>query len=173
MGTIVTVRHLELTDLHTQHPGIPASVEGFYAAAAAVCLQRHHKPPRAISVTLGDDGESYEAAWREPSEAERRSFRDKNDATCFGAYTVALAAAFAHLGKKAVGRAGVGTGADWLLLPLEEDVDEWYLESPDLMRLEVAGADDADPARLHGRLREKVRQAREGSLDLPAYAGVS
>jgi hypothetical protein len=169
---LATDKLLELTDLHSQHPGIPASVAGFYAVAAAVCLQRHHTSPRAISVALGDHEDSYQAAWREPDADELRSFGDKTDTTCFGAYTVALAAAFAHLGQKAIGRAGVGTGADWLLLPLDDEVDEWYLENPHLARLEVSGADEADPARLHSRLRQKVRQTQDGSSDVPAYAAV-
>jgi hypothetical protein len=166
------VPSLELTHMHLQHPGLPESVEGFYAAAAAVCLQRHHRPPHDIEVVLSDNRCVYGAEWRQPSVDEQRSFADKTDATCFGAYTVALAAAFAHLGLKAVGRSGTGSGSDWYLLPADAEVDASFLEHPQLLRLEVSGSDDIDPWILRRRRREKVDQARRGHSTRPAYAAV-
>lgn len=172
VGCYMTAKRLEIVELHTAHPGIPASVEGFYAVAAAVCLQRHHVSPCAVGVALEDDKGAYDAAWRKPTEHELRSFQDDTDRTCFGAYTVALAAAAAHLGHKAVGRAGTSTGADWLIIPVEDEVDEWYLENPRLTRLEVTGMDHADPTSERRRLQGKLRQARGGKSDLPALAAV-
>jgi hypothetical protein len=166
----MAVDRLELTNIHTHHPGVPETVEGFYAVAAAVCLQRHRSPPGAIEVTLRHTKESYLADWRPPSEEEKRSFGDKTDATCFGAYTVALAAAFAHMGLKAIGRSGSGTGSDWYLVPADAEIEEWYLEAA--WRLEVSGSDDLGTSRLHGRMKEKVEQARRGQSQLPAYAAV-
>jgi hypothetical protein len=161
---------LELTNLHRHHPGVPETVEGFYAVAAAVCLQRHRSPPGVIDVTLRDKKGSYRADWRPPSDEEERSFGNKTDATCFGAYTVALAAVFAHMGLKAIGRSGTGTGSDWYLVPADAEVEEWYLEVA--WRLEVSGSDDLGTSRLHSRIKEKVEQARRGHSRLPAYAAV-
>jgi hypothetical protein len=164
---------LELTTLSSQHPGVPASVEGFYAVAAAVALNRHHASPVTFEVWLGSDMQSYDGEWRAPTADELRSCADDTDTTCNGAYAVALAAAFAHLGLKAVGRAGNRTGSDWLVLPVDEQVDEWPLENPKIERLEVSGQNEADVGRRNTRLRLKVLQAQAGTLrHIPAYAVV-
>ena len=178
MGDAVANRRLELTDLSSQHPGVPASCEGHLVVSAAVALDRHHKPPKTVDVWIGGAVEPYEADWREPTAEEKRYCADKNDTTCYGAYAVALAAAFAHLGLKAVSRVGGGTGrkgegkgSDWYVLPIDEEVDDWPWENPKIERLEVSGIDTGDAGKRNTRLRQKAVQTQKGIVrHIPAYA---
>ena len=178
-------------------------MEGFYAVSAAVALGRHHKSPRTVDVQVGQAVEPYDAEWRAPTEDEKRGCANEADTTCFGAYAlalappgrggsmrphlprgigsrIALAAVFAHLGLKAVGRAaggtgrkGEGTGADWLLLPADVEVPEWYMEHPDIRRLEVSGQDEATPGERNSRMKIKLNQTQQGTLrHIPATAAV-
>jgi hypothetical protein len=155
-------------------------MEGFYAVSAAVALGRHHKSPRTVDVQVGQAVEPYDAEWRAPTEDEKRGCANEADTTCFGAYALALAAVFAHLGLKAVGRAaggtgrkGEGTGADWLLLPADVEVPEWYMEHPDIRRLEVSGQDEATPGERNSRMKIKLNQTQQGTLrHIPATAAV-
>jgi len=176
----VTGDTLEITRPSLQHPGIPASVEGHYAVSAAVALQRHHQSPASVEVQMGQDVREYDAEWRPPTPDELRACAAERDTTCYGAYTVALAAIFQRLGYKAVARAAEGDGsqgsgshADWLLLPVDAEVDEWYLEHPDIRRVEISGQDEASFGERNWRLKKKIDQAQGGLLrHIPAWAAV-
>lgn len=78
------------------------------------------------------------------------------------------------LGLYALGRMGTGTGTDYYLgLPLSEGDDDEDLNLEASHRLEVSGIDVCpDDATLWARVRRKVSQAKRGSSDLPALAGV-
>jgi hypothetical protein len=174
-GSPMTGRPLEIQDLASLHPGIPRSTSPYYAAAAAVCLQRRHRPPKDVAVELDGLTEIYEATWLIPTSDEMRSFANYDEATRDGAYCVALAAAHAHLAHVALRRTEGATGADWFLVPLGSEIaddQELDLEREDLLRLEVSGIDADNPTKMHGRLREKVQQARRGRSPFPAYAVV-
>jgi hypothetical protein len=79
-----------------------------------------------------------------------------------------LAGAELFRGLVAVRRAETGTGSDYYVGQPGAGVED--LEG--CFRLEISGVDTGDSAALAGRLRAKVRQAREGSSNLPALAGV-
>jgi hypothetical protein len=110
-----------------------------------------------------------------PSPGERRSFANTEEATCHGAYAVAMAAALTHLGLKTIGRSETKTGSDWYLVPngaQPAEDGEWHYDRLDISRLEVSGIDRDDDSRMRKRLGEKVAQARRGHSSRPAYAAV-
>jgi hypothetical protein len=107
-----------------------------------VCLSRDHEPPIDIDVSLlGADQALYSTDWQPPDDADARFHANFDDATEIGAYCVALAAAYPHLGRKALSRTGMGTGGDWWLIPIDAEVGpaEYDLDRPDLVKLEVSG----------------------------------
>lgn len=170
-----TGKQLEIDDLARHHRGVPPSTAPYYATAAAVCMHRRHRPPKDVSVELDGAAANYEATWPVPTADEIRSFANLDEATRDGAYCLALAAAHAHLERVALRRSEGATGSDWYLVPAASEVaddPELDLERDDLVRLEVSGIDADNEVRLHGRLREKVRQARRGRSVFPAYAAV-
>lgn len=117
----------------------------------------------------------YEAAWEAPSVAQVRAYANEEDTTENGAYCVALAAADAHLGLRALRRCESRSGADYYLIPADVDPPEdpdLDLEHPALLRLEVSGVDDDEETIFRARLRRKLDQLSRGSSDVPAIAGV-
>lgn len=69
----------------------------------------------------------------------------------------------------------MGSGADYYVGPRGSEVNpaDGLLDLENAFRLEVSGIDSADgEARMFGRVREKVEQARSGRSNVPAIAGV-
>ena len=165
-----------LDKLHERHFGLTPSICGALAEAAAVCLNRHHRPPIRAAVTGADvpDAE-YRLDWPIPTPREQGASANTIDATEAGAYCLALGAAEMHLNLLAVCRAEVETGADYYIGPpgavLDTETGELDLEQA--FRLEVSGMDhydlESDFAR---RLAAKVDQARRGRSNVPAVASV-
>jgi hypothetical protein len=146
--------------------GLAKTLVDAYAAMAGVCLQRHHRSPRAWSVQIdADPAQEYEVSWRQPTDQERLSYADDEEATEFGACSLALAAAEAHLGLVAYARAKPRSGVDFYLLADDADITEGLSYDFDHERsigLEVSGIDRDSDAAVSGRLREKVEQVRRG-----------
>lgn len=167
--------NLEL-DLTRSHPVSPGGI-GYYVTAARVCLDRHHQSPIDFEVTLeaGADA-AYTTQWERSSDADRRLHADATDATEHGAYCVALAAAYSHLGRMALRRTNKGTGADWWLVPIGADVSgppEYDLDRDDIVKLEVSGTDLDSPNEVRRRLAKKVDQVRTGRVPVAEqYAAV-
>jgi len=67
-----------------------------------------------------------------------------------------------------IGRTGVGTGADYWVHPNRGADFEEALR----VRLEVSGTDAGDEGEIASRLRRKLAQARNGSVNGPALAAV-
>jgi len=164
--------------LHLTHPRIPDDLSPFWTRSAAVCLNRHdHPSPVSFVVSTRDDtARTYDAEWDSPTDDQVRALDNEENTTEYGAYCVALAAAFAHLGRMALRRTGAGTGADWWLVPATADTSgsrEYDLDRPDLAKLEVSGVDAGSDSVMAKRLDEKVAQVRRGRVPVQErYAGV-
>lgn len=167
---------LAIAALHERHPGVSVEVSAFYAAAAAICLHRHHRSPKDVAVA--EDGgavATYETAWDDPSTDQARAYANDEDTTENGAYCVALAAADAHLSLLALRRSQSRSGADYYLIPDGSAIADDYeldLERADLVRLEVSGIDEDTESTLRARLRRKLDQAVRAPSDVPAVAAV-
>lgn len=165
-------------DIHTLHlrSYFAREFTDSYAVSAAVCMSRHHVPPKVWSVRLDDDdSDDYVVEWEQPTPELLRSCGNHDEATRDGAYGLALAAADAHLNLVALGRAEGRTGSDFYLVPAgtaDQDSLHFNLQPENRVRLEVSGIDRDDEAIMNVRLGQKVRQAREGRSDLPAFACV-
>ena len=167
-----------LADLHHRHRGLTPPVASSYAEAAEVCLSRHHDPPKRIHVSAPDVADqSYLATWTAPTNQQLAAWGNRDDATRDGAYSIALAAAEAHLGLFALGRAEQRSGSDYLVSTRSfdqgNDEDQLNFEDVEVLRFEVSGID-----RPHGeapityRLTQKLDQLRRGASPLPSLAAV-
>jgi len=159
---------LEIDALETRHPGVSEGLAQSYAEAASVCLDRHHTPP--VQYDLSDNGSSYVAdlQWSPASPRLLNAWNNRDDATEFGAYGLALAAIEVTRGLVAVARAATRSGADYLLSEPGQEIEDFE----NCLRLEVSGTDKGDVAAIGARLRAKLQQAERGESDLPAIASV-
>lgn len=156
-----------LEQLYHRHPGLTVSVCMSYAEAASVCLSRHHQPPVDFQVTNSGAQSIRQVNWNPPDDRTRRAWNSRNVATEFGASGLCLAAVEAELGLVAIMRADVPSGADYHLAPLDG-----YRDLEAACKLEVSGTDSGSVAGVNRRLREKIRQAKQGRSNLPVLAGV-
>lgn len=176
-GSLARIGRLDISTLHVRHPGMAREITDGYAVTAAVCMSRHHEPPKAWTVQRDSEPPTaYEVEWLPPTPAHVRSCANEEEATRDGAYCLALAAADAHLGLVALRRSEGKSGSDFYLIPVgtqgssEPHID---LERDDLVRLEVSGIDRDDETKMRARVRQKVRQAVAGRSLFPAIVGVA
>ena len=171
-----TLPVIEMATLDQRHPGLTPEIAASFAQAAAICFSRHHESPASLTVTADDtSAASYPITWKEPTQRERNSWANADDATRDGAYCVVLAVAEQHLGLVALSRTPVGSGADYWMAPsdmLRNPVDG-LIDYESALRLEVSGMSLCrDERALEDRVRQKARQVRAGSSSSPALAGV-
>ncbi len=159
---------LQLSDLDKRHPGISHGIALSYREAAQVCLARHHKPPKAFSLTCDSANIAADADWRPPPQALQAAWNNAIDATEWAAYCVALAAVEITNGLYAIYRAETQSGADYYLAPAGAEADD--LEN--LVRLEVSGIDEATPGTIATRLKQKLEQLKKGPSNTPGIASV-
>ncbi|AUX22418.1 uncharacterized protein SOCEGT47_029210 [Sorangium cellulosum] len=137
-------------------------------------MDRHHKSPTTLRVARDEEPVTEpELAWSEPTQPERNANANRRDATCDGAYAVALVCLERQMNLVAVARAEDLTGADWYVAPAGKGTTEAgapNLDDPDLMRLEVGGHDDR-PSLPH-ELKIKVHQLQAGKSSIPGIAVV-
>lgn len=137
----------DLATLHHRRYGVIPAKGASYAQAASVCLSRHHTPPAEVTVSAeGNEDGVYLVDWPPPSPRERAAWANDEDSTRDGAYSVALAATEAHLGLVAVGRAKVGTGADYYVGPPGTGVRtaDGELDLEEATRLDMSGIDSEE-----------------------------
>jgi len=106
--------------------------------------------------------------WPVPDKRIFDAWANEIDTTEAGAYGCVIAALELLRSLFAVRRAETGTGADYYVGPAGSGEDD--LEG--CLRLEVSGTSNGDSKVVTKRLLEKVRQAQQGSSNLPALAGV-
>jgi hypothetical protein len=157
-------------------PGLSKTLVDAYAMMAGICMQRHHASPAAWTVQIDDEpAQEYEVAWRMPTDQERLSYADDNEATEFGACSLALAAAETHLGLVAYARAKPRSGVDFYLLAADSSataIVSYDYDHSQSIGLEVSGIDRDSDASVNNRLRDKVEQVRRGWSPDHAVAAV-
>lgn len=154
--------------MHERHRGLTKAIAQSYQEAASVCLSRHHNAP--LNLAVSDNGTEGTATitWTNPDERTRGAWGNAVDATEAGAYACILATVEELRGVVAVRRAETGTGADYYIGPPGSGVTD----VEDCLRLEISGIDVGSAADIARRLVAKTQQAREGTGNLPALAGV-
>ena len=155
-------------NLSERHIGVTAGLSAAFAEAASVCLGRHYASPQQVRLRDGNEEWQVVIEWQSPDRRTRDGWANTDDATEYGAYGLALAAVELTRRMFAVRRAETRTGADYYLAVPAPQPDD--LEAS--VRLEVSGTDQASEVAMETRLREKVRQAEQGSSNLPAIAAV-
>jgi hypothetical protein len=170
---------LNIYELHTRHMMAQQITDGF-TLNAAVCLDRYNASPAVCPVRR--DGEAparYDLRWDTPTEVEKRSCANDEDAARDGAYGMALAAAEVHLEMVGYGRTKTKTGADLVLVsqskvPLREALteEEYFHLEKHRLRLEVSGILRGSDATMNKRLEQKVRQVERGRSTLRGLACV-
>jgi hypothetical protein len=158
---------IEIRELDVRHPGVTAGVALGFREAAEVCLDRHHSPPTDLVVDRGTQIDAI-AEWQVPDERTKNAWANEIDTTEAGAYCVALASIEVTDDLVAVRRAETRTGADYYVAPkgaLPGDLESAF-------RLEVSGIDEATPASVKARLRQKLHQTGRARSNLPAIAAV-
>jgi hypothetical protein len=144
------------------------SVAASYVEAARVCFDRHHRSPTRIGIRNATAAINAPLEWEQTDERTRGAWNNETDTTEAGAYACVIAAVELSERLYAVRRAETGTGADYYVAPVGKGIED--LE--DCLRLEVSGTDKGSGAALERLLQRKVLQARNGSSNLPALAGV-
>lgn len=157
---------LRFGDLSNRHHGVTPAISAAYAEAASLCLGRHHTSPQNVILKDGIKETQTVAEWEPADQRIQDGWANQDDATEFGAYGLALAAAELTRGLVAVRRAETRTGADYYLGPPNREAED--LETS--LRLEVSGTDRGNDAVIESRLREKLKQAERGTSNLPAIA---
>ena len=166
-GEVVPVK-----DLDHDHPGVTPAVSQALCEAAAVCLARHHQPPKDFSVTMPTDSGRMRFSWDPPDQRAQSAHAYKHDATKDGAYAISLICVQHRMELVAVGEAEAGSGADWYVAPPNAGLDESgapNLDDPGVRRLEVSGQDLGTPGY---RVGVKKEQLRQGDSAIPGIASV-
>lgn len=156
---------LPLKNMAERHYGLTPALAASYLEAARVSLNRNHEPPQEFLLRNDEIEQRTSVDWDVPDHRCKEAWANRDDATRDGAYASGLAAAELLLGLYAVRRAETLTGADYYLAPSNKPVED--LES--CFRLEVGGT-QLDKNEVKRRLKEKVKQAKEGKSNLPALA---
>ncbi len=158
---------LPLHRLDERHVGLTRALAECYLEAARVSLDRNHSSPQEFE--LRSERSEWKAAvkWVPPDDRCKKAWANKDDATRDGAYACAIAATELCLGLFAVKRAETLSGADYYIAPANETIED--LE--ECFRLEVSGT-HLDFYEVKRRLKNKVKQTKEGESNLPAIATV-
>ncbi|HEY7552650.1 MAG TPA: hypothetical protein VH913_24395 [Hyphomicrobiaceae bacterium] len=164
----MATKSLEIQGLSDRHEGVTSALSSSYYEAACVCLDRHHAPPR--EVTLIDNGIADIAvvAWEASDQRTRNAWANSVDATEAGAYCLALAHVEITRGLVAVSRAQGRTGVDYYLGSADSAPEDFEAS----VRLEVSGTDEGNLTTIKSRLRQKLVQAGRIDSNLPAIATV-
>ncbi len=151
-----------------RHPGLTQAIAEHQTEGARVCLDRRHKSPATFLIEDSKRAIESVVKWTPTDEQTQRAWGNEKYATEHGAYACALAAVELACGLISVSRAETGTGVDFYVAPPDTSIDD--LEHH--IRLEVSGVGRGDGAAVAKRLTGKLNQAKKGSSNLPAIAGV-
>ncbi|MBI4703393.1 MAG: hypothetical protein HY744_19950 [Deltaproteobacteria bacterium] len=137
---------IDLDGLRDRHPLLPENLAHYLAMAAALALQRRHRPPVQLPTRICGKAAVTSLSWQwQPREHALQL--DERRATEDGAEAVALALVHEALSWTVVRRMQRRTAgcADWLMQ-----------DGRDQVALEVSGTDTGD---VDARLRQKLEQA--------------
>jgi hypothetical protein len=161
---------LPIEELNVRHPGISAGWAVLLYEAASLCLSRHHSSPSAITVLQEKGGVSQEleCCWKGPRSADLFAWRNKDEATEFGACAIGIASIEFLKNLFVVARMETGEGGDYYLSDVSNPVQD--LES--CVRLEISGIDMGNLGSMKSRLTIKLKQLERGIVDTRGIAAV-
>lgn len=149
----------DLASLSTLSAGCCAQLQ----ECASVLLERYRRPAPTTGVwERGEETFSGELLWESPTPTVIETYGNDKDATEDAAYGVAVALA-KRAGFRVRRRAPQGSGADFIMTPLDGD-DEQFVH------LEVSGI--AERGDIGRRLDKKVDQVRRVDIHRPWMAVV-
>ena len=161
---------LHLNELHEGMHGFTADFGAVLAQAAAVCLEDQlHTSGVSMRVT-GAQTLSVPVEWDPTTEQQRRNWRDRQDATEFGACGCAILVARRLTGLQVTQQSYKTTGFDWWI---GDDSDDAGLFQ-DKARLEVSGIRKGVESDVKKRVKQKMQQTTQSdaTTTLPAWAVV-
>ncbi len=143
-------------------PGVCA----YLSEAASVVLAWFHTPSSTpAAVFRGEARRDAVIVWDAPNPVQRSSHANELEAVRDGACAVAVAAVHAEAGYIVRKRPRHGSGADYLMTRVGDDVDAF-------VRLEVSGIARGDALDLRARMAQKRIQLLEGNAPGPGVAVV-
>lgn len=158
---------LPLQDMASRHHALTPPIADSYLEAARVSLDKHHISPKEFTLENNKAESMAKVEWNAADNRVQAAWANTDDATCLGAYALALAATELLRGMVAIRRAETKTGADYYIAPIGEDMED--LEN--CFRLEVSGT-SLDKSTVKNRLKQKVEQTKQGKSNIPAIAAV-
>lgn len=173
-GTVLTLRVIDLHEAGAPHR-VTAHRWGSWVEAASVCFARFHDappPPTSCTVRRPHHDPFYlGVTWRAPDTVAQDSYKNEPDATCEGAYCIAVVTLHEAEGWRYQGRTSHATGADLLFARDGDGVD-------DFVKCEVSGVSASGTPvgekSMRARIVDKTHQVRTGKrkLDRPGIAVV-
>jgi len=156
-----TLRQFRLAEVMERDiPGVTRIQAAQHVQACLICLD-HHQHVTGIQLTVVDErtNERFYLSWEETvDEHMRRSWKDLQEATEYGAVAIAILLVINCTEYTIIERAVKGTGFDYWLL---EDTfyDEEEIFPSGTARLEVSGIIHAEKdSEIRARVREKKKQ---------------
>jgi hypothetical protein len=143
---------LQLEDLASGFPNIPAVCGGSLAQAAALCMEGERHSAGVRLAVEGTFQGVFSVNWSmDVTDAMRRFWADPDHTTEQGAYAIAILLMRAVAGYTVVERACRPTGIDWWLGP----ADNLFQATA---RLEVSGIRQGSRGAINSRVKAKARQ---------------
>lgn len=155
-----------ITDIQS-HACLSKTASAISEAAAVILFDCHNANHAAFSMRNGEEKQSVDLHWYEPTAEAKAAHANVKDATEHGAYACAIAGAQHLFGLFVVGRAQQGSGADYLLSAKNELPEDFE----DCIRLEVSGT-RGPKSEVASRLKSKVQQLKDGASNSPGIAAV-
>ena len=125
--------HLNLSDLSNGLPAIPSAFGETLAQVGGLCLESQDHGRGVQLFVRGDRDNCYSLEWPQVTEQVLRGFNDPEEATEFGAVSVAILLAKSEVGYSVIERSRKGTGFDYWM----GEESEFPFERK--ARLEVSG----------------------------------
>ena len=158
-----SVSHLDLRNLRNGFPGMLSSLGDTLAQAGGVCLESQGHIPGVQLQVMGYLYNTYSMDWPEVTQQARKCLNDPNEATEWGAVSVAILLAKSELGYSVMERSRKGTGFDYWI------GDETELPFDRKARLEISGIRKGSNLDVKARVREKLKQVAQSGPSPTAY----
>lgn len=157
-------RKLDFSALTNGMPGLDCDKARDLVTAACVCLDHNRHRSGVRLVVTGDIRRARSILFDSPSEQQRATHADLEEATELGASAVAIVVVCAETGLDVVGRARKKTGIDYWL---------GHVRGEFRARLEVSGILNGTDREIRRRLARKLSQMEQSdATDLPGHAVV-
>jgi len=143
---------IDITTLDSGQPGISPQAGAFMRQAAAVCMAHHHDASPVVLCIEGDCVSTLTIDWDSPDEQAKRTWRDMEEATEWGATGIAVLVIDTMTNLSVLERSVKGGGFDYWLGESSDDSPLFQQK----IRLEVSGILSGRDADVRKRSKEKV-----------------